>query len=86
MPQEMRSNSGSDIVNNQPQQQGRQHTRQVSGFSTDTSVNNVSCYSVEFPFYANLLDLNIYPGTLFAVVPLLNYNATVKSRQADYHF
>ena len=42
MPQEMRSHSGSDIGNNQPQQPSRQHARQVSGFSTDTSVNNVS--------------------------------------------
>jgi hypothetical protein len=52
MPQEMRSHSGSDIGNNQPQQQSRQHARQVSGFSTDTSVNNVSV-SVRMSLYAS---------------------------------
>ena len=39
MPSEMRSNSGSDITESRNQ---RTHARQVSGFSTDTSMNNVS--------------------------------------------
>ena len=41
MPSEMRSNSGSDIGQEQQRTMPRSHARQVSGFSTDTSMNNV---------------------------------------------